>query len=153
MCIFMASVFVTGAFAAVYLSISINGNVEYYATEIGAKIWGASKVNLTSETTTNYLTLTGAGTGNDNVYTVEGKEDSYSNIVATLDSVTFDDASDTIEIYVFLKNTGDRYIIPTVYTSTSDTESISMETTAYYFNLKGGNKDPLDVKGGGRQCK
>jgi len=134
--------------AAVYLNITIHGDVEYYATEIGASIWGTYSYNPEGEPgTARYLALSGGGGSvTDDVYEVTGNETSYSNISANIGSTLFTGVSDTLTLLVFIKNTGDRYIIPTVNVTFTDTTHITSSTDNIFFDISAGNTDPLTLK-------
>jgi len=134
--------------AAVYLNISIQGNVDYYATEIGAEIIGTYSYDPEGLTgTADYLAFSGGGgTLSNNVYTITGEETSYSNINATISDVTFTSVNDHITFYVFIKNTGDRYIIPNMTVTASDAEHIGSTSSMIFFDVSEGNVDPITVK-------
>jgi len=134
--------------AAVYLNITIHGDVEYYATEIGASIWGTYSYNPEGDTgTARYLTLSGGGGSVTNdVYEVTGNETSYSNISANIGNTIFTSLDDTITLYVFIKNTGDRYIIPNVSVSFTDTTHLTSIAQYTFFDISAGNADPLTLK-------
>jgi len=144
----IAFVFVMEVYAAVYLNINIGGNITYSATEIGARVWGTSAHNEDGgDGTHSYLAFNGSGTVTDNVYYVSGKDEAYSNINATVGSVEFSSKQDSYEIYVFIKNVGDRYILPNVQVTSTDTTNIVSSVTPVYFDISEGQIDPLETKG------
>ncbi|MBR1890429.1 MAG: hypothetical protein IJ817_01925 [Clostridia bacterium] len=144
----IVAVFGFEVFAAVYINISIGGDVDYYASEIGAKVWGTysyNPENVTGDAT--YLSLSGAGgTVSNNVYQISGEETDYSNITANIGTTHFSSATDTLTFYVFIKNIGDRYIIPTLSVSASDTTHMTNSTSSMFFDLSAGHSDPLTLK-------
>ena len=134
-------------FAAVLVNIVVKGRVEYYATEIGAKIWGVQNYVHDYEGTVSYLTLSGAGTPSDNVYEITGSENTYTGMISSVGTTSFASSDDKLYIYVFFKNSGDRYIIPNVETSTEIEEDLQITTTYYYFDIsEQDQKDPLAIK-------
>ncbi|MBR7090992.1 MAG: hypothetical protein IKC79_00895, partial [Clostridia bacterium] len=83
----------------------------------------------------------------DGIYNENGNALEFTNITATVNA-TFTSSEDTISIYVFIKNTGDRYIIP--YISLSyDTVHLSVTQSAYFFDSSAGNIDPVALKSSG----
>ena len=42
---FLVVMLVTQVIAATYINLSLNGNIQYYATEIGAQLFGAQNVS------------------------------------------------------------------------------------------------------------
>ena len=140
--------FGTEVFAAVVLNISVNGNIAYYATEIGANVWGTYSYDEEGETgSATYLSLSGAGgTSSDNVYSIHGNETSYSNITANIGTTNFTNSTDTLTFYVFIKNTGDRYIIPNVTVVASDTSHTATTYSSVFFDISAGHSDPLTIK-------
>ncbi len=146
LCVAIVSLFVVEIFAAVYLNVRITGNIQYTATEIGAKIWGTKAWNKDGEDgTSSYLTLSGSGTFVDDVYYVSGDENSYTNITSTIGTTTFSSKQDTVELYLFIKNVGDRYIIPSVSVQSTDVNLVADYQT-YYFDVSLGHIDPLLTK-------
>jgi len=134
--------------AAVYLNISINTNIEYYSTTIGAEILGTYSYNPGGVTgSASYLTFSGGGgTSVDNVYKISGEETSYSNIATSIPSNLFTSIDDTLTFYVFIKNTGDRYIIPNIIISVSDSAHIAHASEMRFFDVSAGHIDPLITK-------
>lgn len=134
--------------AAVFINVSISGEVEYFATEIGAKIWGVQHhVHDYSTEGIGYLSLSGAGAANDNVYEITGSEQSYTGIRASVGTTSFSGADDKLYFYVFFKNTGDRYIIPNVETSINNADDLTITTEYFYFDISEQDQiDPLAVK-------
>lgn len=145
----IVAIFGFEAFAAVYVHLSIGGEVRYYTGEIGAKIWGTYSLNEGgTQGVAHYLNITGAGgTSTDNVYELTGYETDYSGITSNIGTTIFPNVDDELELYVFLKNVGDRYVIPTLDVTASDTEHISIETELYYFDISVADQiDPLEEK-------
>jgi len=134
--------------AAVYLNISTQGSIEYYATEIGASIWGTYSYDPGGITgNASYLTFSGGGgTSTDNVYELSGEESSYGDIVANVGLTTFASVSDTLTFHIFLKNTGDRYILPSASVTYTDTTYIASSVATSYFDVSEGHVDPLTAK-------
>ena len=147
-CFIVAGLCTAESFAAFMLSVKMNGNINYYATEIGAKVWGTYQVNNSSSTNPEYLELSGSGTVSDYVYSESGDATSYGNISATLPDVTFTSTSHYIELFVFIKNTGDRYIIPNVEITSVNSNNLQYETSAMFFDVSSGHTDPLATKSG-----
>ncbi len=146
-CVAIVSLFAIEIFAAVYLSIRVSGNIQYRATEIGANIWGTKQWNENgSAGTPNYLTFSGTGKFENDIYSVRGEENSYSNITATVGTTVFSSANDSVEFYLFIKNTGDRYIVPNVSVSASQQDFVTTETSLYYFDISLGHTDLLASK-------
>ena len=147
----LAMVFIFGieVFAAVVVNFSITGHVEYYPYEIGAKIWATTAyIEGAVRGDSSYLILNGeAGAYSNNIYTISGAEQSYSNITTSLSNVVFANASDQEEILIFLKNEGDRYIIPSIEFVASQESQLSVTTEYYYFDIsETGQQDPLTIK-------
>ena len=145
----MAVLFSAEIFAAVYLNVSVTGSFDYYATEIGASIFGTYSYNPEGETgSSTYLSFSGSGgSSSNNVYQISGDETNYGNITASVGSTSFTNSSDTFTMYIFIKNTGDRYIIPTIAVTASDSTHISATTSMVNFDVSSGNIDPLTTKG------
>ena len=144
----IVAVFGFEVFASVYISITIGGDVRYYASEIGAKIMGTYSLNeFGQQGLSHYVTFSGnQGSSTDNVFEINGNETDYSNITANIGTTIFSDLQDELEIYVFLKNTGDRYIIPTITVTASETTYIGSTTGSYLFDVSAGNIDPFVTK-------
>ena len=83
----------------------------------------------------------------DGIYNENGEALEFTNITATANA-TFTNSQDTMSIYVFIKNKGDRYIVP--YISLSfDTTHLSVTQSAYFFDTSAGNIDPVELKANG----
>jgi len=134
--------------AAVYLSVFVEGSVEYYATEIGASVWGTYSYDPEGVTgSANYLSFSRpGGTVIDYVYEITGEEASYGNITANVGSTLFTNSQDTLTFYVFIKNTGDRYLIPSINVTYSDTTHLTSSNETIFFDVSEGDIDPLDEK-------
>jgi len=77
------------------------------------------------------------------IYNESGHAMEFSNITANVVG-NFTSSSDTMSIYIFIKNKGDRYIVP--YISLGyDTTLLSITQSAYYFDSSAGNIDPVAV--------
>ncbi len=153
-CVILAAILVVEVYAATYINFNIDGNVTYYSTEIGAKIWGATAVG-TGDTVSDYSsakpmtvtsgyvgqTETNAQTGN--VYCLNGNEDSFSSIYGTIGDNTLG-SNQFLYIYIFIKNDGDRVVIPNInMTMTGFTvteESVFFDVSATE------NNDPYAIK-------
>lgn len=145
----LVTMFGSQVFAAVYLTLNITGNLSYSATEIGADIFATYSLNSSSSTngTANYVSFSGGGgVSKNNVYSLTGIETSYSNIEAELGTISFTNKSQQLEIYIFIKNTGEREIIPSVLVTPGNNQ-ISQASTEYFFNVNKSNiSDPLTIK-------
>lgn len=147
--VIMVSVFGFEVFAAVIINLTIDGRVRYYSSEIGAKIWGTTTYNEggSSYGDSSYLPITGSGTYENNVYYILGAENSYSNITASINEMQIEHSNDEIEILIFIKNIGDRYILPNIEAVSEHEESLDVTTTYYYFDIsETGQSDPLTIK-------
>jgi len=135
-------------FAAVYLNITMVGSIDYYSTELGASVWGTYSYDPGCSTgNASYVSFSGGGgTFANNIYEITGNESSYSNITANVGNTSFTSADDELTFYVFIKNTGDRYIIPSISFSSSDTTHIAYTSEMYFFDVSEGNIDPLITK-------
>lgn len=146
LCVAIASLFAVEIFAAVYLNVRLTGTVKYRATDIGAKIWGTKELKEDGlDGTSSYLTLSGEGVFSEDIYYISGEESSYTNITASLGTTSFTSTSDSVEIFVFIKNVSYRYIIPNVSVETSNSNIVT-EESCYYFDLSMGHEDPLQLK-------
>ena len=145
LCMSLVSLFSFGVFAAVYLNVRVTGTLNYASTEIGARIWGTRTINRSGGTgTPAYMLFSGENAVTENnVYYVQGEEASYSVISSNAGNITLDNATDTVEFYLFIKNVGDRYIIPVITTSATDSH-VKITTTNYYFDVSAGHLDPLE---------
>ena len=83
----------------------------------------------------------------DGIYNERGNALEFTNITATANA-TFTTSQDTMAIYVFIKNKGDRYIIPYI-NLTYDTTHLGVTQTAYFFDKSAGNIDPVELKASG----
>ena len=140
-CFALVAMFSIEVFAATYLTVNISGNISFMATDIGGSVWGAYS---TTAGGTSYLNIAGAS---NYVCTVTGTESSYSGINATMPNLSFDYATDTISVYVFIKNVGSRFIMPQVTVNCSDTTNIVSSTETMFFDISAGHIDPLNLKG------
>ena len=115
----LAMVFIFGieVFAAVAVNVTITGHVEYTPYEIGAEIW-ATNTYLENGTRgdSTYLTIGGNPNGSfsNNVYLISGTERNFSGITANLRNIAIVNSTDSQEVLLFVKNEGERYIIPNV---------------------------------------
>jgi len=152
LCTLLTGLFATEVFAAVFLTLRVDGRVTYKAKELGADIWGVHFVNKKGGSNdADYLQLytndpTSTGTFSNNVYHETGTSESYSNIQANIGSVELSDLSDLVEIYVFVKNTGDRNIIPNISATSSDTTIIQSSAELMFFDVSINHVDALQKK-------
>ncbi len=148
----VCSVFAVEVFAATYINLQIGGNISYYSTEIGAKVWGgyvkgnASGVDYSTATaiTINGSNNTGsieANPNTGNVFYVNGEENEFSNILATLGQVSIG-SNDYLYIYIFVKNMGDRYVVPN---SSIGLSGFSVTEESLYFDVSIVS-DPYNIK-------
>ena len=133
---------------ATQLFLGIRGTIQYTATEIGSDIFGTWSVNTGSTVgTVNYLTFSGeGGTTSNNVYTVTGKEDQYAGIDCNIGNVTFTDKTQSVEIFVVIKNVGEKYIIPAVEVTTGNSYLVVTQEEKYFDISNSGVSDPLTLK-------
>ena len=147
----LAMVFIFGmeVFAAVAVNVTITGHVEYTPYEIGAEIW-ATNTYLESgvRDDSTYLTISGSGSFTNNVYEISGTARNFTGITADLRNIMIVNASDSQEVLLFIKNEGERYIIPIVDYSVENEEMVDITIEYYYFDLsETGHQDPLTIKG------
>ncbi|MBR7091096.1 MAG: hypothetical protein IKC79_01425, partial [Clostridia bacterium] len=83
----------------------------------------------------------------DGIYNENGNALEFANIVGNINT-SFTHSQDTLSIYVFVKNKGDRYIIPEV-SLTYNQSYLSATQIAYYFDVSAGNIDPISLKSSG----
>ena len=86
----------------------------------------------------------------DGIYNEKGEALEYSNITGTI-SEEFTTSTDTMSIYIFVKNTGDRYIIPQIALE-YDPTYLGVTEEVYFFDKSAGNIDPLELKVGGNSA-
>lgn len=132
-------------FSAVMLNLKIKGNVQFRATDIGAEIYGIQKLTTSQASSSSYISISGSGETKDNVYYESGKDYSYSGITADVGTIQFTDTSDTFEMYMFVKNVGSRYIVPSISIS-SGSSDVVISTQTLFFDTSAGQIDPLDTK-------
>ena len=145
-CSIVAALFVTEAFASVFVNLNIGGNIMYVSDEIGIDVFGTYKKTGRDAINHSYMTISGQGTTDANgVYCLEGSEDSYIAHTSTIEPINVYSESDEIIFYVFVKNTGDRFIIPTI-TTTSQSEDINFSIEKYYFDISDSQTDYVEVK-------
>ena len=144
-------IFAAEAYAAVTLSFNISGVVRYTARDIGAEIAGTLKVNSTGGTIEDekFIGLTSAlGLGSVDsygVFTLAGTETNYSTQVVADDDTSFDVITDTIDIYVFVRNRGGRAFMPTV--SFQEDSGLNATFNEYYFGSSDTNPISLIRQG------
>lgn len=148
----LAMVFIFGieVFAAVAVNVTITGHVEYTPYEIGAEIW-ATNTYLESGTRddSTYLTIGGNPNGSfsNNVYLISGTARNFSGITANLRNIAIVNSTDSQEVLLFVKNEGERYIIPNVGYTIEHEEMVDITFEYYYFDLsETGQQDPLTLK-------
>ena len=96
-------------------------------------------------TSINYIALNGSGAIDENgIYNENGNALEFSNITATANA-TFTNSADTMSIFVFIKNKGDRFIVP-YFTLNYDSTHLAVEQSAYFFDSSAGNIDPVELK-------
>ena len=145
-CSIVAALFVTEAFASVLVNLNIGGDIVYISDEIGVNVFGTYKKTGRDAINHTYMTISGQGTTDENgVYCLEGSEDSYISHTATIEPINVYSESDEIIFYIFVKNTGDRFIIPTIAT-TSKSEDINFSIEKYYFDISDSQTDYVQVK-------
>lgn len=132
---------------ATQMYLRMQGEITYSATEIGAKIWGTYSVNSGSTAgTASWMSMTGgSGSSSDGVYTVSGRENELSGITCNLGTFPLEDTSKSVELMVFVKNIGDRYILPNV-TISPNVSYLDFITDQYYYNYVEGASDLLAMK-------
>lgn len=132
----ICAIFAVEVFAATNLSLSINGSVRYTAKDIGAEIAATCKVNTTGGTgAENYAIMSpveGLGTVDSyGVFTIAGTGTDYSANVIGDANITFDVVTDTIDIYLFVRNRGARSFMPSV----SIVPETGLLADVYYYYL------------------
>ena len=132
-------------FGAVALSVRLSGNIKFRAEDIGAQIFGVYSIDSSTAVDPTYITLSGSGTVTDNVYYEAGKNTNSSLVTANFGDIEFTDVSDSITIYVYIKNVGSRYIIPNVSISGGSSD-ITATHSAYFFDSSEGHVDPVTKK-------
>ena len=144
----VVAIFGTEVFAAAIMSFTVSGSAEYYTTEISAQIWATKSFNSGGvQGESRYLTITGDGDFTNDVYSITGNAATYSNITANAGIGQFHETTDEFEIYVFMKNSGERYILPNVTVESSNTEDFQTSVEMYYFDISNSSQvDPLAVK-------
>ncbi len=144
----IVAIFGTEVFAAAIMSFHISGSVEYYSQEISAEIWATKSFNDEGvQGDSSYLTITGSGTFDSGIYSISGSEPTYDDITADAGTVVFNSNVDELEFYVFIRNNGDRYILPRVDIESSDDEDFDFTTEYYYFDISAsGQVNPYTVK-------
>ena len=143
-CAVLIVMLITQVLAATYVNIQLSGTVNYTASEIGARIFGVQEVK-SSSTTYNYITMSGSGSvDSSGIYNENGHALEFTNIRANIVG-NFTASTDTMSVYLFVKNKGDRYIVP--YISVSyDTAKLNITQSAYYFDKSAGHIDPVELK-------
>ena len=116
-------------FGAVALSVRLSGNIKFRAEDIGAQIFGVYSIDSSTAVDPTYITLSGSGTVTDNVYYEAGKNTNSSLVTANFGDIEFTDVSDSITIYVYIKNVGSRYIIPNVSISGGSSDITATHST------------------------
>ncbi len=146
LCVVLAGMFGTGVFCATYLSLNIGGKILYSTTDIGAKVWATMTYKTEGQSAeSGYVPLSGAGVSFDYVYNVTTEEQNYKSITADVGSVKFVASSDTLEFFIFIKNTGSRYILPDIDVEITNTSFLTGSQTIYYFDVSA-VADPLTTK-------
>ncbi|MCR5553200.1 MAG: hypothetical protein K6F08_00415 [bacterium] len=150
MSVLIVTIFGTEVFAAVIMNFTLTGTVQYYATEISADIWATKAYNpLGVQGNSSYLTITGGsgGTFSDGIYSITGAATSYDNILANAGTALFSDPTDELEMYVFIKNNGDRNILPGITVDCSEEENVDINFSYYYFDVSvSGQINPYTTK-------
>ena len=148
--VLIVAIFGTEVFAAVIMNFTLTANVQYYATEISAEIWATKAYNpLGVQGDSTYLTISGGsgGTYSNGIYSITGAANSYDNISANAGSAVFSDVTDEFEMYVFIKNNGDRNILPGVTVDCSNEENVTLDFDYYYFDVSvSGQINPYTTK-------
>ena len=138
----ICALFTIEAFAAVNINLTFGGTVRYTAKDIGAEIAGTIKVNTTGQVgEEKFITLSSTenlGTVDSyGVFTIAGTGINYSTQVLADDDTTFDVVTDTIDIYLFVRNRGARPFMPTV--AFQQDSGLLADVTEYYFTTTGTN--------------
>ena len=129
--------FTIEAFAAVNLNLSIEGKVKYTARDLGAEIAGTVEVNTMEygSISQDYLTFSAVMGRVDNygVLTISGTGENYGTFAGSPGETTLNTSTDTIDMYIFIKNVGARPFVPTI-TTVEETEGLIITVDPYYFN-------------------
>lgn len=138
----ICAIFAVEVFAATNLNLSISGTVRYTAKDIGADIVGTYQVNTDGGGgDVDYTTLSsvdGLGSVDEyGVFTIAGTGTNYVvNMIGNSD-IVFDVLTDTIDLYVIIRNRGARSFLPTV-TIDQDTGLLA-DANYYYITSSGTN--------------
>ena len=132
-------------FGAISLSVKLSGNIKFRAEDIGAQIFGVYALSSDNAIQPTYISLSGSGDVTDNVYYETGKEYNSSSVTASLGDIVFADVADTLSIYIFVKNVGSRYIVPSV-SVTSGSSDVVETHVGYFFDSSEGHVDPVTKK-------
>lgn len=131
----ICAIFAIEVFAATNLNLSISGTVRYTAKDIGADIAGTYQVNTGGGGgDVDYTTLSsvdGLGSVDEyGVFTIAGTGTNYVvNMIGNSD-IVFDVLTDTIDLYVIIRNRGARSFLPTV---TIDQDTGLLADANYYY--------------------
>ncbi len=125
--------------AAVFVNINVGGRIQYSATQLGAQIFGAVTTGSSGANCLNFRWTKSGENSNtveteetSKVITITGAEEYAQGITACSD-ISFTAANDTRTIFIFVKDTGDRAIIPGVNVSVTSA-AVSVEKTLYHFD-------------------
>ena len=143
-CFLMIGVVGFQIFGAVAIGINQKSSIKFTAEDIGAKILGVTRVLGINEVAPTYVNFAGAGEMTDYVYTEKGTDVSSSKVSADLGNINMNVGMDQLQVYVYIKNIGSRYIVPRV--SVSSTSNIACSNAEYYFDISEGNVDPIAKK-------
>ena len=150
-CAVLIVMLITQVLAATYVNIQLSSTVSYTASEIGAKIYGIQSTNINGSTTNSFITMSGSGSVDGNgIYNESGHALEFSNITASANA-NFVTSSDTMSLYLFVKNKGDRYIVPYIALD-YDSQYLSITQSAYYFDSSAGNIDPVALRESGNSA-
>ncbi len=159
------AVFAFEAFASMYLSLDIKGEVYYFVKDIGAKIWSSYSITSSTEAySEKYTNLELSGDNikaedievnetTGNVYYIHGASDEITGMTIDLGRIDVP-VGYTFTLYVFMKNTGPRDIIPS-QTSIYQNGAVSVTEKDYLFDMSeiAETNDPYSVKSGATSLK
>ncbi len=116
--VIICSIFAAEAYAAVTLSLSVSGTIRYTAKDIGVEIVGTVRVDTIENGTTaeEYMTLSApVGIVDEyGVFIISGTGENYGAYAQTSNNIVMNTNTDEVHMYLFIRNSGARPIIPVV---------------------------------------
>ncbi len=129
--------FTMEALAAVNINLKLGGAVKYTARDLGAEIAGTVKVVTMENGSTDeeYMTVSQAVGQLDNygVLTISGTEENYETYAGQNGETEINTVTDTIEMYIFIRNMGARPFQPTINAVNGDV-GLNISVDSYVFS-------------------